>query len=68
MEIGESQAFLGNLIDVRSADLAAEAAHIRETEVIGDGDEEIGPFSHGGCSLSREVYKYSCTIEDRLTP
>lgn len=46
MEICESQSFLCDLINIRRANLAAKAAHVGETEVIGDNDEEVGAFSH----------------------
>lgn len=42
MEIGETQPLLCDLIDVRGANLAAKAAHIREAEIISDDDEEVG--------------------------
>lgn len=46
MEICKSQTFLCDLVNIRRANLAAEAAHVGETEVIGDNDEEVGAFSH----------------------
>lgn len=46
MKIGKPESFLGYLVDIWSADLAAKAAHVREAEVIGDNDEEVGSFSH----------------------
>jgi hypothetical protein len=45
VEIGESEAFFGDLVDVGCTDFSSEAAYIGETEVIGDYDEEVGPFS-----------------------
>lgn len=47
MEIRKPQTLLGDLVDVRRTDLAAKAAHIGETQVIGDDDEEVGAFTHG---------------------
>lgn len=46
MEIRKSQTFLCDLVNIRRANLAPEAAHVGETEVIGDNDEEVGAFSH----------------------
>jgi hypothetical protein len=46
MKIGKPETFLGDLVNIRSTDLAAKAAHIREAEVIGDNDEEVGAFGH----------------------
>lgn len=46
MEVCKSESFLCDLVDIWCADLAAEAAHVGETKVIGDNDEEVGAFSH----------------------
>lgn len=44
MEISKAQSLLCDPVNVGSADLAAEAAHIGEAEIIGDDDEEVGAF------------------------
>lgn len=54
MEIGKSEAFFGDLVDVGRTDLSAEAAYIGETEVIGDDDEEVGAFS---CHCQEETFE-----------
>lgn len=46
MEVSESNAILGNTVDVGRADLAAKTADIRETQVVSDDDEEVGT-GHG---------------------
>lgn len=46
MEVGESKALFGNLIDVGGTNFTTEAAYIRETEIVCDNNEEIGAF---GC-------------------
>lgn len=44
------------LIDIRRTYLTAKASHIRETQVIGDDDEEIGAF-RGSHLAENEVKK-----------
>lgn len=44
MKVCEAQTILGELVNVRSTDLAAEAANIGEAEVVGDDDEKIWAF------------------------
>ena len=45
MEVSESETLLSDLVDIWSADFTTKAAHIRESQVVGDNDEEIGAFS-----------------------
>lgn len=47
MEIGKSQTFLCDLIDMGGANLASKTAHVGEAEIVGDDNEEVGAFSHG---------------------
>lgn len=44
MKVGKAQTLLCDLVNVGSANLAAEAAHVGEAEIIGDDDEEVGAF------------------------
>jgi pyocin large subunit-like protein len=44
MKVSEAQTLLCDLVDVGSANLAAEAAHIGEAEIIGNDDKEVGAF------------------------
>lgn len=46
MKIGKPESFLGDLVNIWSVNLAAKTAHIREAEVVGDNDEEVGAFGH----------------------
>lgn len=46
MKVCKSQSFLCDLVNVWGTDLAAEAAHVGETEVIGDNDKEVRAFGH----------------------
>lgn len=57
MKVGKAQTVFCDLVNVGSANLAAEAAHIGEAEIIGNDDEEVGAFgSHvnGTIGLSQE--------------
>ena len=71
MEVGEAQpAVLSELVDVRGADLAAEAADVAEAEVVGDDDEEVGPLRGGhlgGMGWSGEgcVFRLDACVEVR---
>lgn len=47
VEIREPQPLICDLVDVGRADLAAEAAHVGEAQVIGNDDEEVRSFTHG---------------------
>lgn len=51
MEVSEPQAIAGQLVKIRSPNLAAEAAEIAETQVIGYNDQEVWPLRLGasGC-------------------
>jgi hypothetical protein len=46
MKIGKPQSFLGDSVNIWSANLSAKTAYIREAEVVGDNDEEVGAFCH----------------------
>lgn len=44
VKVCKAQSLLCDLVNVGSANLAAEAAHIGEAEIIGNDDEEVGTF------------------------
>lgn len=57
MEICETQTFLCDLINVGGANLAAEATHVGEAEIIGDDDQEVRALgSHVNGVISRIVW------------
>lgn len=55
VEVCKSQTFLCNLINVGCANLASKTAYVRETEIIGDDNEEVRAFSHGEMMFNREA-------------
>lgn len=55
VEIGESQTFLCDLIDIWGANLASKTAHIGEAEIVGDDNEEVGAFGHDEGSKKQAV-------------
>jgi hypothetical protein len=55
VEIGESQTFLCDLIDIGGANLASKTAHVGEAEIVGDDNEEVGAFSHDEGSKKQAV-------------
>ena len=48
VELGEPQAIAGQLVQVRSFDFATVATDVRETEVIGHDQDNIGSLSRRG--------------------
>lgn len=46
MEVREPHALLGYFVDVGRANLAAEAANVGESQIIGDNDEKVGALTH----------------------
>lgn len=62
MEVSESNpAVEGQLIDIRSANLASEAAQVGEAKVISDNEEEIGSFFNH-CDWE-SMYDYSLLLK-----
>jgi hypothetical protein len=49
MEIGESQALMGQPIQIRRVDLATERTDVGEPEIVGDDHQEVRPL-HGEAS------------------
>lgn len=49
VEVREARAGARQPVDVRRADLAAEAAGVREAQVIGEDYEEVGLLGGGHC-------------------
>ncbi len=45
MEVGESDAIVGQTVDVGGLDLPSKGSHIREAQVVSNNDQEVGPFA-----------------------
>lgn len=43
MEAGEPEAAIGQSIEIGRRNLAAKRADVREPQIVGDDDQEIGP-------------------------
>ena len=46
MEVGESDTALRQALYMWSLDLSTKGTHVRESQIIGDDDEEIRPLRH----------------------
>jgi hypothetical protein len=44
MEVSETQSIVGQFVKIWCPDLAAKAAQVAESQVIGHNDKEVGPF------------------------
>ena len=51
MEIREPDTALSKAVQIGSLNLPAERSYVRESEIISDDEEEIGPFCHCGLNL-----------------
>jgi hypothetical protein len=52
MEIREPDTALSKAVQIGSLNLSPERSHVRESEIISDDEEEIGPFCHCGLNPS----------------
>jgi hypothetical protein len=53
MEVGKAQSIVGQFVKIGCPDLAAKAAQVAETQVIGHNDKEVGPFGRIACFAGR---------------
>lgn len=44
VEVRETKAIAGEFVDIWGSDFSSKTAYVGESEVIGEDDEEIGPF------------------------
>jgi hypothetical protein len=44
MEVSKTQSLVGQFVKIWCSDLAAKAAQVAETQVIGHNDKEVRPF------------------------
>jgi hypothetical protein len=44
MEVSEAQSVVGQFVKIWCSDLAAKAAQVAESQVIGHNDKKVGPF------------------------
>jgi len=51
MEIREPDTALSKAVQIGSLNFPAERSYVRESEIISDDEEEIGPFCHCGLNL-----------------
>jgi hypothetical protein len=52
MEIRELDTALSKAVQIGSLNLSPERSHVRESEIISNDEEEIGPFCHCGLGPS----------------
>jgi hypothetical protein len=62
MEVGKSQSIVGQFVKIRCPDLAAKAAQVTESQVIGHNDKEVGPFGRIVRFIGRLGARHDCLL------
>lgn len=68
MEVSESHTFAGNLVNVRSTDLASKAGEITEPQIISNDNQEVWAFlGAASCVRSLRCGGHACSQKSKLS-